>query len=670
MSGARPQAAGPAPTTARGQLTGYARTGDGPRTALQARLLQLQDAGCARVFADETAGRGAAQPQLRQCLLALRDGDTLVVTGLDQLGRTQRELAVTVGELQRRGAELRALHEDLDTAAPGGDAVFRVFASLAELARASVSAGTSDGLAAARARGERLGRPPALTDQQLGEVRTLLAQPDATVTGVARHLGVSRSTLYKYLPDAMRTAAPAGGARLGPQEYRPGRRALVIDRPGDPRDPVPGRVELLRRASYAHNSLLVGQRGERTRRAVLGAAIDTFQARGLHATGIDDIAEAAGVSRATLYQYFENKEQIFSELADQAADELLAAIRRPADLSPTAGGYRSLRRWLSEWAVVQDKYQALSLQWTVIDFPEISLRPSLAQYIVSYVSSVTSWLGAAVGGGLDVDGAAMVLLPLLFRLNDYRERGAARGLADAELLSAVTTFVQFALFPSTPPAAIPPGPVGAVEWRGGAVPDGWSAGTRITSATAQRILDAGAAAFALRAYHATSVRDVLAAAGAGRSTFYRHFRGKADLLLELSRQCMGRLVEQAARFRVAISEPGALRPWIEESLALHRSYRGVIRALLQERTRHPALEELSVQSRAVIFSAFDGALGSVPRAYPFDVRVGSLILLALLERGADYQFGTRYDLGPQRVVDILTAFIERGLLAAAPEPPA
>ena len=255
-----------------GRLVGYARVaGDAagaPRSrvgdaagALRSRVGLLGDAGCARVYTDETTGRDAGLPRLRDCLESLRPGDILVAASLDQLGRTQRELIATVGEVRRRGAGLRSLREELDTTGPGGAAIFRVFDGLAELGRAAISAGTSDGLAAARARGKRLGRPPALTQEQLRDVRGLLLRPENTVSGIARQLGVSRSTIYKYLPDVMHGDAatpPAAGldgfahgqpgktaaAHLAPYQARPGRRALVIDDLADLHGPVTGSVKL------------------------------------------------------------------------------------------------------------------------------------------------------------------------------------------------------------------------------------------------------------------------------------------------------------------------------------------------------------------------------------------------------------------------------------------
>jgi len=201
---------------------------------------ELAEAGCARVYIDEQTARQTVRPQLAACLESLRPEDTLVVASLDQLGRTSRELFALVDDVRRRGAGLRSLRERLDTTAPGGEAIFRVFAGLADFGRATISAGTSDGLAAARARGKRLGRPPALTPEQLREVRALLLRPEHTISSVARVLGVSRSTIYKHLPSQDR--APT--AHLAPYQARPGRPALVIDDLADLRGPVTGLVEL------------------------------------------------------------------------------------------------------------------------------------------------------------------------------------------------------------------------------------------------------------------------------------------------------------------------------------------------------------------------------------------------------------------------------------------
>ena len=222
-------------------VIGYvlAAAGDGGGPAAHARRA-LTEAGCTRVYADVATGKRGGRPQLKACLESLRPGDTLAVASLDQLGRSQRELIAAVLDVRRRGAGLRSLREGLDTTAPGGEAIFRVFAGLADFGRATIAAGTSDGLAVARAAGKRLGRPPALTPEQLREVRALLLRPEHTISSVARELGVSRSTIYKYLPAEEREPA----AHFAPYQARPGRPALVIDDLDDLRGPVSGLVEL------------------------------------------------------------------------------------------------------------------------------------------------------------------------------------------------------------------------------------------------------------------------------------------------------------------------------------------------------------------------------------------------------------------------------------------
>jgi DNA invertase Pin-like site-specific DNA recombinase len=79
--------------------------------------------------------------------------------------------------------------------------VFHVLAALAEFIRELIIEGTREGLDAARARGVRLGRPPAMTAEQIRHARDLLTRPDNTVSSIAPLLGVSRATIYKYVPE-------------------------------------------------------------------------------------------------------------------------------------------------------------------------------------------------------------------------------------------------------------------------------------------------------------------------------------------------------------------------------------------------------------------------------------------------------------------------------------
>ncbi|WP_328410991.1 recombinase family protein [Nocardia sp. NBC_00403] len=130
----------------------------------------------------------------------MRSGDTLVVPSLDRLGRSLQDLISIVTGLRKRDIEFRSLHEAIDTTTPGGRLVFHAFAALAEFIRELVIDGTNEGLAAARARGQRLGRPLVMATHA-HQAKAIRTRPEETVSSVARLLGVSRSTIYKYVPE-------------------------------------------------------------------------------------------------------------------------------------------------------------------------------------------------------------------------------------------------------------------------------------------------------------------------------------------------------------------------------------------------------------------------------------------------------------------------------------
>jgi DNA invertase Pin-like site-specific DNA recombinase len=191
------------PAVLTGARIGYARVSTSGQL-LDRQTRALTQAGCIRIFADTQSGKTAERPELAACLDYLRPGDTLVVPSLDRLSRSLSDLIGLVAELRRRGVGFRSLHEALDTTTPGGRLVFHVFAALAEFIRELIVEGTREGLDAARARGVRLGRPPALTPEQVRQARDLLSRPGNSVASIARLLRVSRSTIYKYVPELAR----------------------------------------------------------------------------------------------------------------------------------------------------------------------------------------------------------------------------------------------------------------------------------------------------------------------------------------------------------------------------------------------------------------------------------------------------------------------------------
>ena len=181
-----------------GHLLGYARvstTDQQPHLQVDA----LQRAGCYRVFTETASGVRSDRPTLEQVLDQLRPGDTLVVWKLDRLGRSLRHLVDTVTALAERGIRFRSLQESIDTTTPGGKLVFHVFAALAEFERDLVRERTAAGLAAARARGRRSGRPSVMTAHKLQAAQQMYRSEQYTVAEIASTLGVSRASIYRYL---------------------------------------------------------------------------------------------------------------------------------------------------------------------------------------------------------------------------------------------------------------------------------------------------------------------------------------------------------------------------------------------------------------------------------------------------------------------------------------
>ncbi|WP_084497181.1 recombinase family protein [Nocardia amamiensis] len=198
-----------------GALIGYGRVSTAGQL-LDRQIHALTEAGCQKIYTDKKSGKDTEREELWKCLDYMRSGDTLVVPSLDRLSRSLQDLISIVTGLRKRGIGFRSLHEAIDTTTPGGRLVFHVFAALAEFIRELIVQGTNEGLAAARARGQRLGRPPAMNAEQIRQARAMLTQPEESVSSIARLLGVSRSTLYKYVPELGK-----GHAQLTAEQDRP-----------------------------------------------------------------------------------------------------------------------------------------------------------------------------------------------------------------------------------------------------------------------------------------------------------------------------------------------------------------------------------------------------------------------------------------------------------------
>jgi len=186
-------------------LIGYARVSkaDGSQVLdLQGDALREAGVSPGQIYQDEASGKRDDRPGLVACLKALRKGDVLVVWKLDRLGRDLRHLVNTAQDLADRGIGLKVLTgqgAQIDTTTAGGKLVFGIFAALAEFERELIRERTKAGLAAARARGRKGGRKFDLTKAQVRLAQAAMQSRDTQVTELCRELGVTRSTLYRYV---------------------------------------------------------------------------------------------------------------------------------------------------------------------------------------------------------------------------------------------------------------------------------------------------------------------------------------------------------------------------------------------------------------------------------------------------------------------------------------
>ena len=152
------------------------------------------------IYIDHASGAKASRPELDKALAsANRDGDQLVITRLDRLGRSVLHLVTLGADLRERGVGLVVLEQGIDTTTMEGRAMFGMLSVLAELQRELIVANTRDGLAAARARGRTGGRRPKLTPDQARHAQQLYDAGDHTVQRIADLLQVPRSTIYGHL---------------------------------------------------------------------------------------------------------------------------------------------------------------------------------------------------------------------------------------------------------------------------------------------------------------------------------------------------------------------------------------------------------------------------------------------------------------------------------------
>jgi len=192
-------------------LVGYMRIStEGDRQVLDLQRDALLSAGVdeRHLFEDRASGSRGDRAGLAKALAFIRRGDCLVVWKLDRLGRSLPHLLTAVTDLKKRGVAFRSLTEQMDTTTPQGEFLFHIFGALAQFERSLIQERVQAGLAAARRRGRRGGRPPAIDAEKL------------TAVIAALDSGATKGGLSHVWHQTQHTARLPGTDRMGSRTAR------------------------------------------------------------------------------------------------------------------------------------------------------------------------------------------------------------------------------------------------------------------------------------------------------------------------------------------------------------------------------------------------------------------------------------------------------------------
>jgi DNA invertase Pin-like site-specific DNA recombinase/predicted nucleotidyltransferase len=247
-------------------IFGYARVSANDQT-LDSLVEALKVAGCETIFREKLGGAHAGRAELSRLLAMIDNGDVLLVTRLDRLARSTRDLLAILDRLAARGAAFRSLGDGwADTTTPQGRLMLPALSGLAAFERELIRSRTGEGRIRARARGARTGRPPKLTPYQRREALQALANGNATQADLVRRFNVSQSTISRLAEKA--DALPVRPALDAQTE----RATLAFMRRIVGRYPVREGILFGSRARGAHTAesdadiavVLNGARGDRT----------------------------------------------------------------------------------------------------------------------------------------------------------------------------------------------------------------------------------------------------------------------------------------------------------------------------------------------------------------------------------------------------------------------
>ncbi len=177
---------------------GYARVSTEEQN-LDRQLDSLKEAGCEKIFQEKITGTKKERPELDKIMEQLRSGDLIIISDLTRLSRSVKDLFSLVDQIEKKGANIKSLKESwMDTSTPQGKLMFTIFAGISQFERDLISQRTLEGLAAARARGRKGGRPKK-DEKTINLALKMYQEKTYSISEITKATGVSKTTIYRYI---------------------------------------------------------------------------------------------------------------------------------------------------------------------------------------------------------------------------------------------------------------------------------------------------------------------------------------------------------------------------------------------------------------------------------------------------------------------------------------
>ncbi len=154
-----------------------------------------------KYFIEKISGKNTDRPQLKKMLEYVREGDTIYIESISRLARSTRDLLTIVKQLQDKSVEIVSLKENIDTSTPQGRFVLTIFGALSELERENILQRQKEGIAAAKRKGKKFGRPKIDKPNNWDKVIALWQKNDITAAEAMRRLNLNRGTFYRRVKE-------------------------------------------------------------------------------------------------------------------------------------------------------------------------------------------------------------------------------------------------------------------------------------------------------------------------------------------------------------------------------------------------------------------------------------------------------------------------------------